>query len=122
MSWSAAVLARRTLGGVMTETLWERVDRARMFFDAKDYITAARMLIELVSEVPEDGALRLLLARAYYHSAQLGRAENELRLLLARDPASDYTHLLLGRTLQRQSRHAEANPHLRMAAAMTGEG
>jgi len=106
----------------MTETLWERVDRARMFFDAKDYITAARMLSELVSEVPEDGALRLLLARAYYHSAQLGRAENELRLLLARDPASDYTHLLLGRTLQRQSRHAEANPHLRMAAAMTGEG
>jgi predicted Zn-dependent protease len=106
----------------MTETLWERVDRARMFFDAKDYITAARMLSELVSEVPEDGALRLLLARAYYHSAQLGRAENELRLLLAQDPASDYTHLLLGRTLQRQSRHAEAHPHLRMAAAMTGEG
>jgi len=42
--------------------------------------------------------------------------------LLAQDPASDYTHLLLGRTLQRQSRHAEAHPHLRMVAAMTGAG
>jgi len=106
----------------MTETTSVRYDRALLYFDAQDYITAARLLDELVAEVPEDVALRLLLARAYYHSAQLRRAEAQLREVLTRDPVADYAHLLLGRTLQRQSRHAEAVPHLRLAKAMSGTG
>jgi predicted Zn-dependent protease len=102
------------------ETTEQRYQRARVFFDSKDYVTAAKMLAELVAEVPGDVAVRLLLARAYYHSAQLGRAEAQLREFLERDPVEDYAHLLLGRTLQRQSRHDEAARHLRIAAAMTG--
>ncbi len=66
-------------------------------------------------------ATRLLLARAYYHSAQLRRAEAELRTVLEQDPAEAYAHLLLGRTLQRQSRQTEAAPYLRLASAMRGE-
>lgn len=104
----------------MIETLAQRYDRARMFFDAKDFVSSSKMLAELVAEVPDDGALRLLLARAYYHSAQFGRAEAELREILARYPVEDYAYLLLGRTLQRQSRHKEAAAYLRMAGAMTG--
>lgn len=104
----------------MDESTARRYERAQVFFNAKDYVTAARMLAELVADVPGDVGLRLLLARAYYHSAQLGRAETQLRELLERDPVEDYAHLLLGRTLQRQSRHDEAATHLRMAAAMTG--
>jgi predicted Zn-dependent protease len=104
----------------MIETTSVRYDRAKMFFAAKDFVTAAKMLRDLVAEVPDDLALRLLLARAYFHSAQLGRAESELREVLSRDPVGDYAHLLLGRTLQRQSRHAEAATHLRLAEAMTG--
>jgi Tfp pilus assembly protein PilF len=63
-------------------------------------------------------APRLLLARTYYHSAQLGRAEKQLRAVIDRDPVEYYAHLMLGRTLERQSRHAEAEPWLRTAAAM----
>lgn len=92
------------------ETLAERYDRARMFFDAGDFVTASRMLADIVAEVPEDVATRLLLARSYYHSAQLQRAEAELRLILERDPAERYAHLLLGRTPQRQSRPHDAEP------------
>jgi predicted Zn-dependent protease len=103
------------------ETLAERCDRAQLFFDAGDFITASRLLAELVIEVPNEVSTRLLLARAYYHSAQLGRAEAELRTILQQDPAEAYAHLLLGRTLQRQSRHTEAAPHLRLASAMRGE-
>ncbi|MQA80574.1 MAG: tetratricopeptide repeat protein [Streptosporangiales bacterium] len=99
----------------------ERYERARMFFDAEDYITTAGMLADLAAEVPGDLALRLLLARAYYHSAQLGRAERTLRELVAEDPVEVYAHLLLGRTLQRQSRHEEAHTYLRLAAAMSPE-
>ncbi|MER5891239.1 tetratricopeptide repeat protein [Streptomyces sp. NPDC001941] len=99
----------------------DRWDRARMFFDAKEYVTAARILAGLVEEEPAQVAPRLLLARAYYHSARLGPAERELRAVLERDPVESYAHLMLGRTLERQGRADEAAPHLRMAAAMSGE-
>ena len=65
-------------------------------------------------------APRLLLARAYYHSAQLRRAEEQLREVIERDPVEFYAHLMLGRTLERQGRHAEAAPWLRTATAMSG--
>ncbi|MEV0604365.1 tetratricopeptide repeat protein [Streptomyces sp. NPDC050315] len=110
----------------MTETYYthgspaERWDRAGLFFDAKDYTTAAHILEGLVAEVPELVAPRLLLARAYYHSARLWRAEEELRAVLERDPVESYAQLMLGRTLQRQGRDAEAARYLRVAAAMSG--
>jgi hypothetical protein len=99
----------------------ERWERARMFFDAKDYAAAARVLSGLVEEVPEQTGPRLLLARAYYHSAQLWRAESELRFIVERDPVEHYARLMLGRTLERQGRTEEARPHLRIASALAGE-
>lgn len=99
----------------------ERWERARLFFDAKEYTAAARVLTGLVEEVPDQTGPRLLLARAYYHSAQLGRAETELRAIVERDPVEHYARLMLGRTLERQGRHAEARPHLRIASAFTGD-
>lgn len=102
-------------------TAAERWDRAQMFFEAKEYLTAARILDGLVEEAPELVAPRLLLARAYYHSARLGKAEAELLAVLERDPVEEYARLMLGRTLERQGRSSEAAPHLRMAAALAGE-
>lgn len=102
-------------------TAAERWERARQFFDAKDYAGAARVLAGLVEEVPEQTGPRLLLARTYYHSAQLRRAEAELRVIVERDPVEHYARLLLGRTLQRQARDAEAQPHLRIASALAGD-
>ncbi|MFE1959395.1 tetratricopeptide repeat protein [Streptomyces sp. NPDC059479] len=102
-------------------TAAERWDRAQLFFDAKEYMTAARILDGLVAEVPEQVAPRLLLARTYYHSARLAKAETELRAVLERDPVEPYARLMLGRTLERQGRRAEAATQLRMAAALAGE-
>ncbi|MFI8370562.1 tetratricopeptide repeat protein [Streptomyces sp. NPDC085460] len=102
-------------------TAADRWDRARLFFDAKEYQTAVRILRGLVAEHPDQTAQRLLLARAYYHSAQLRLAETELRTILERDPVEHYARLMLGRTLERQGRADEAAPHLRLAAAMSGE-
>lgn len=99
----------------------ERWERARLFFDAKEYATAARVLATLADEVPEQVAPRLLLARAYYHSAQLLRAEAALRQVIELDPVESYARLMLGRTLQRQGRPDDARPHLRMAAALAGD-
>ena len=99
----------------------ERWERARMFFDARDYAAAARVLDGLVEEVPEQTGPRLLLARSYNHSAQLRRAEAELRTIVERDPVEQYARLMLGRTLERQGRHAEAGPHIRLASALAGD-
>ncbi|WP_326654081.1 tetratricopeptide repeat protein [Streptomyces sp. NBC_01750] len=102
-------------------TAAERWDRAQLFFEAKEYVTAVRILGGLVDEAPEQIAPRLLLARAYYHSAQLRRAEAELRAVLELSPVEHYARLMLGRTLERQGRADDAAPHLRLAAAMSGE-
>ncbi|MBT3074799.1 MULTISPECIES: M48 family metallopeptidase [Streptomyces] len=102
-------------------TAADRWDRAQMFFEAKEYLTAARILGGLVEEAPEQVAPRLLLARSYYHSARLGRAEEELRAVLERDPVESYARLMLGRTLERQGRQTEAATHLRLAAALSGD-
>ncbi|MCD9899827.1 tetratricopeptide repeat protein [Streptomyces sp. MT29] len=110
----------------MNETYYEfgtaadRWDRAQMFFEAKEYLTAARILGGLVEEAPEQVAPRLLLARSFYHSARLGRAEEELREVWELDPVESYARLMLGRTLERQGRQAEAATQLRMAAAFEG--
>ncbi|MFF9010549.1 tetratricopeptide repeat protein [Streptomyces goshikiensis] len=102
-------------------TAAERWERGRLFFEAKEYTAAARVLDSLAGEAPEQLTPRLLLARAYYHSAQLTRAEGELRAILERWPVEDYAQLMLGRTLERQGRAAEAARYLRIAAAMAGE-
>ncbi|MCB5911038.1 tetratricopeptide repeat protein [Streptomyces pinistramenti] len=99
----------------------ERWARAQLFFDAKDFTAAARILRDLVDEAPARVGPRLLLARAYYHSAQLRRAETELRDILDLDPVEDYARLMLGRTLERQGRPEDAAGHLRIAAALGGD-
>ncbi|WP_030678950.1 tetratricopeptide repeat protein [Streptomyces cellulosae] len=120
--WASALhLFDNGAGVPHEETTVERWERARLLFEAKDYISAARLLAAVVEEVPEQTGPRLLLARAYYHSAQLGRAEEQLRKVVERDPVEHYAHLLLGRTLERQGRDEEARPWLRMAAAFSGE-
>jgi Flp pilus assembly protein TadD len=104
----------------------ERYERARALYDQGEFQAAAEALATLVDESalqpPLHGTteLRLLLARSYYHSAQLGRAERVTRAILADHPDDAYTNLVLGRTLQRQGRHAEARPHLAMAELLGG--
>ena len=102
------------------ETAADRWERAQALFEARDYTAAANLLTGVVEEHPDQTAPRLLLARAYYHSAQLRRAEEQLRVIVDRDPVEHYAHLMLGRTLERQGRHAEAAPWLRLATALAG--
>ncbi|MBZ9640244.1 M48 family metallopeptidase [Streptomyces sp. PSKA30] len=120
--WASALhLFDNGAGVPHEETTVERWERARLLFEAKDYIGAAKLLAVVVEEAPEQTGPRLLLARAYYHSAQLRAAEEQLRKVIDRDPVEHYAHLMLGRTLERQGRHEEAGPWLRMAAAFSGE-
>lgn len=95
-----------------------RYDQATFAFETKDYTGAAALLEELAAQDPRNAEVRLLLARSYYHSARLGRAEQELRSMIERWPSDAYAHLVLARTLQRAGRAQEGAPHLKMAEAM----
>ena len=93
--------------------------RGVLYLDAGDPIEAAKILVTVLEEDPANAEVRLWLARAYFKSAQLHRAEHHLRALVERDPSDHYACHLLGRTLERQNRKKEALPFLRLAAAMS---
>lgn len=96
----------------------ERLRRGESLLGAGNPLGALTLLAPLLAEHPEDRAVRLLAARAYYHSAQLNRARNVLEGLIDEGPDDAYAYLLLGRTLQRQGKVGEAGPLLRLAEVM----
>ena len=109
---------------------YDRYRRAEDLFAHRDYRGAARVLQALLAEAearPDEvghglAEPRLLLARAYYHSALLPRAEATARELLTDHPTDAYAALLLARTLERGSRHDEARAAFRVAEALGAPG
>lgn len=118
---------------------FERYERAKRYFDEARYTEAARELEEFFTDLaaaradqeesrasPADpvghgtAEAHLLLARAYFHSGQLARAESAAREVLVESPDDPYAHLLLGRTLQRAGRPDEARGPLRLAELLGG--
>ena len=92
--------------------------RADLFFAMGRPTEAARILTAVVEAEPENEAAVELLARAYFGSAQLGRAEEALTRLVALSPTNGWARRALARTLERQSRRDEAVAHHRVADAL----
>jgi len=79
---------------------------------------AARILAPVVDAEPDNEAALELLARAYFASAQLTRAEESLCRLVDLSPTNGWARRALARTLERQSRAEEAAVHHRIADAL----
>ncbi|MCF7552463.1 tetratricopeptide repeat protein [Pseudonocardia sp. WMMC193] len=94
---------------------------AEGWLDGGRPLEALSMLEHRRTELLETAAGAMLLGRAYFKTAQLGKAEEVLRRAVELGPTDSYARYLLGRTLQRQSRHVEALPHLKLAAAQNPE-
>ncbi|RBY78365.1 hypothetical protein DQ238_12945 [Geodermatophilus sp. TF02-6] len=94
---------------------------ADLFLATGQPIEAARVLAPLVEAEPANEAALELLARAYFASAQLTRAEEALHRLVEMAPANGWARRALARTLERQSRAAEAVSHHRVADALGAE-
>ena len=82
---------------------------------------ALEVLEPALEKDPDNSGLLGLRAWAYFIRAQLNHAIADLERLVADNPTDDWAQHTLGRALERQSRHAEALPHLRLAAAMSGD-
>jgi predicted Zn-dependent protease len=92
--------------------------RADLFLAMGQPIEAARLLEPLVEAEPANEAALELLARSYFGSAQLARAEEALTRLVEMAPANGWARRALARTLERQSRAGEAVAHHRVADAL----
>ena len=107
------------------ETAYDVWRRAEIQFSERRYYDAARDLESLLArEDVEESQLRQvreLLARSYYHSAQVTKAVEAAGAALELDPGNGYLTLLLGRSLERAGRRDEAATYLRMADALGEE-
>jgi len=106
-------------------TAGEGMDDVETYRFAQDLVTQGEFsravtLLEALAKRLDEECVRELLGRAYYGRAQLRPAERVFRALIEDFPDDPYAHHALARTLARQSRHAEARAHRRLAQAMTG--
>src|SRR4051812_26152530 len=81
-------------------------------------LDALKLLEPVLEAEPDKPSVQLLAGRAYFHSAQLRRAEQALSRVLELDPVDHYARFVLGRTLQRMGKFVEALAQMRMASAM----
>ena len=100
-------------------TTYDRYRLGQAYVDAGDPLAAARVLEPAVDGGSTSAALWLTLARAYFASSRLGRAQAAFERVVELDPTDDYARFGLGRTLERQSRRAEALTQYRLAFALS---
>lgn len=98
---------------------FETVRTASELFDKRAYKAAADLL-EGLDGTPEGSSrhVRELLARSYYHSAQLTKAADAASALLDDDPTNVDAATVLTRALERSSRHDEARRARRLAESL----
>lgn len=92
--------------------------RAESLLASRRPLAALDALAPVLDAEPDAPSVLLLAGRAYFQSAQLGRAEQAFRRVLDADPSDHYARFVLGRTLQRLGRLDEALTQVRMATAM----
>ncbi len=84
-------------------------------------VEALQVLEPALEAEPGNRGLRLLRVWAYLIRVQLQKAVDELTELVEEDPSDTWARHTLGRALERQHKLREALPHLRLAAAMSGD-
>jgi Flp pilus assembly protein TadD len=102
-------------------TTYDRYRLGQAYVDAGDPLAAARVLEPAVEAEADSAALWLVLAQAYFASSRLRPAERAFGRVVELDPTDDYARFGLGRTLERQSRPAEALAQYRIAFALSPE-
>jgi len=67
---------------------------------------------------PDKTSIREALGRAYFRTGRYRRAAHEFSAVVERNPANDYAHFCLGRSLEKTGRKQEARRHAALAANM----
>jgi Flp pilus assembly protein TadD len=67
---------------------------------------------------PDKASIREALGIAYFRIRRYDEAAAEFRAALELSPINDYAHYALGRCLEKQGKHAEANGHYKLASSL----
>ena len=89
--------------------------QARALLEQGRPVEAAQIAASLEQREHLPEAFAEVLARAYFASAQLSKAERVLRRLVEQAPANGWAHRALARTLERRNAGAEAVRYHRLA-------
>ncbi|WP_410655267.1 tetratricopeptide repeat protein [Amycolatopsis sp. lyj-112] len=100
------------------ESRFHAFRQAEALVESRRPLDALKALQPLLEDETDKPSVHLLAGRAYFHSAQLRRAERAFTRVLELDPTDHYARFVLGRTLQRLGRFTEALGQLRIASAM----
>ncbi|NUU24600.1 MAG: tetratricopeptide repeat protein, partial [Streptomycetaceae bacterium] len=84
---------------------------AQELVDARDPLGALKLIEPALEAERGNVSVQQLAARAYFASAQLGRAEATLRRVIELDPRDAWALHAIGRTLERAARASEAGPY-----------
>ncbi|GLY15853.1 tetratricopeptide repeat protein [Kineosporia rhizophila] len=97
------------------ESTHDRYRRAQTLIELGLVIEAAQVAapLEKYESLPE--SYLELLARIYFNSAQLNKAERVLRRLIEQNPANGWAHRVLARTLYRRNEKVESARFHRIA-------
>ncbi len=96
--------------------LYDRYALAQAQLSAGQPAEAAQTLEPAADELPTSGLL--LLGRAYFDSAQLGRAHDVLSRVVELAPTDDWARFALGRVEERRGNAVAAARHMRLAVAL----
>ena len=100
------------------ESAYELLQRGTALLHRHHHAQAAVVLERAARLEPGKGSILEALGRAYFNSAQPGRAREVFEALLEVDPSSHYGHFALGQSLKRLGLPGEARTHLRLAVAL----
>jgi len=86
---------------------------------AKGMAAQATVVLEKAKRLePDKASIREALGIAYFRIQRYEEAAGEFRAVLDLAPTDDYAHYALGRCLEKQGRHAEANGHYKLASSL----
>lgn len=99
-------------------TVHDRYVLARRQLEAGQPLEAVRTLEPAAAELSGSASALLVLAQAYFLSAQLRKAGATLERVVELDPTDDYARFLLGRVAERRGDGPCAREHFRVAVAL----
>lgn len=105
-------------------TTHARFTKAQQLFEIRRFreaIAEIKLVLEADDADHYRGEALELLARANFGAAYLKETERLARLMIEHNPTHAYAHTLLVRSLERQSRRAEADKAARLATAVGAE-
>ena len=102
----------------MSETTYSLFQKGRQHLRRGMPAQATVSLEKARRREPDKASIREALGIAYFRIRRWEEAEAEFRKVLELSPVNDYAHYALGRCLEKQGRHHEANGHYKLASSL----